>query len=237
MGQGEEEKISSDRPDQSQGPTLVPRHTLQFEAGYLYQRRRQDGLDIRTSAYPTALLRIGLAEKVELRLQGAMKDSVIENGARRRLEGFGPLSIGAKIHLWEESGWRPEAALAAMLALPVASRIFRPDNVEPQFNLGLANALSEKLDLTYNLGYGWTGGNPVPSYGANIERELSDKLTVYLEAFGSKEKGEPAEHMADVGLLLLVLPNLQLDLAAGRGLSKAAPDYFVTAGFSGRLPR
>jgi hypothetical protein len=212
----------------------VPKRMVQLETGYLYQKTNQQ---IRTHAYPTALLRIGLLQGVELRLQGALKDSVIENGTERHIKGWGPLSVGTKIKLWDESGWRPEAALMAMVALPVASEVFKPDNPEPQLNLGLRNELSEKMDLTYNFGYGWTGGDAVRSYGANITRELTDRLLLYLEVFGSKGKGETFEHQGDIGLLYLLLPNLQFDVAVGRRLNAAAPHSFVATGLAVRLPR
>ena len=229
-----QEELNSDRPDNSQGPSVVSRGYVQVEAGFNYQK-----LDARTRtyAYPTALLRIGLLEGVELRLQGAVKDSVIENGTKRHIKGWGPLSVGTKVRLWEESGWRPEAGINAMLALPVASEVFKPDNPEPQFGLAFSNALSEKMDLTYTVGYGWTKGSPVKSYGANITRQFMDKLTLYLEVFGSKDKNEPAQHQADFGMLYLLLPNLQIDVAAGRRLNKEAPKHFVTTGLAFRLPR
>ncbi|MBX0332257.1 transporter [Pontibacter sp. HSC-14F20] len=229
-----QEELSADRPDNSQGPGIISRGYVQLEAGYNYQKLNAN---IRTYAYPTALLRIGLLEGVELRVQGAVKDSVIENGTERHIKGWGPLSVGTKVRIWEEKGWRPEAALSAMLTLPLASEVFKPDNPEPQLGLGFSNALSEKLELTYTLGYGWTDGEPVRSYGANLTRQFIDKLMLYLEVFGSKEKSETAEHQADVGILYLVLPNLQFDVAAGRRLNKAAPHYFFTTGLAFRLPR
>ncbi|WP_244554549.1 transporter [Pontibacter indicus] len=232
--QQEQEELNADRPDNSQGPGIVSRGYVQLEAGYNYQKLNDR---IRTYAYPTALLRVGLLQGVELRVQGAVKDSVIENGTSRHVKGWGPLSVGTKVRLWEESGWRPEAAINAMLVLPVAHELFKPDNVEPQFSLGFSNALSETMDLSYNLGYGWTDGEPQRSYGANITKQFMDKVSLYLEVFGNKGKGEPAEHQADLGILYLLLPNLQVDIAAGRRLNKAAPHHFFTTGLAFRLPR
>lgn len=229
-----QEKIATDRPDQSQGPSVVARGLVQVETGYLSQKRDRR---TKTHAYPTGLLRIGVLQGVELRIQGALKDSVIENGNRRRMSGWGPISVGAKVRLWEGKSWRPEAAVSAMVALPVGSAVFRPDKPEPQLNLGLRNTLSDNLDLTYNLGYGWTGGEPVRSYGANLAREFGDRFTLYLEVFGSKGKGEPAEHQADLGLLFLLLPNVQFDVAIGRRVNNAAPHRFVATGLAFRLPR
>ena len=42
--------------------------------------------------------------------------------------------------------------------------------------------------------------------------------------------------LARVGMTFLVLPNLQLDVSAGKGLSREAPDWFAGAGVSFRLP-
>lgn len=234
QAQEEREELNTDRPDNSQGPSVISRGYVQLEAGYNYQKLNTN---IRTYAYPTALVRIGLLQGVELRLQGAVKDSVIENGSTRHIKGWGPLSVGTKIRLWEESGWRPEAGISAMLALPIASEVFKPDHPEPQFGVAFSNALSDKMDLTYTVGYGWTKGSPVRTYGANITRQFFDKLTLYLEVFGSKEKNETAGHQADVGLLYLLLPNLQVDVAAGRRLNKEAPQHFITTGLAFRLPR
>ncbi|MBD1397768.1 transporter [Pontibacter sp. JH31] len=234
QAQEEGEKISTDRPDQSQGPVVVPAKTFQLEAGYFYQKQNSQ---VKTHAYPTALLRIGLVKGMELRLQSAWKDSVDASGAERKTKGFGPLSIGTKVHLWEASGWRPEAAVLAMVVLPVGSRAFRPDNPEPQIILSLANELPWKTDLTYNLGYGRADGTSSASYSATMARALTQKLTMYVEVFGSKAKGESAAHQGDLGLLYLLLPNLQLDVAAGRRLNKSAPHSFLASGLSVRLPR
>ena len=48
---------------------------------------------------------------------------------------------------------------------------------------------------------------------------------------------EPALHAADAGASLLLADNLQIDLFGGVGLTPNAPDYFVNAGLSLRLPR
>lgn len=124
-----------------------------------------------------------------------------------------------------------------MVVLPVGSRQFRPENPDPTFRLLLKNSLAEKLDLSYNLMYGWVEGDPVKGYAVSLGFNISDKFTVYGEAFGDKQKGNKAEHSVDGGFLFKLLPNLQLDVAAGRALNKAAPDYFVTTGVSVRLPR
>lgn len=238
LGQGEgEEKIKSDRPDQSQAPSVVQKRTVQVEVGYQYQHDTEAGVTVKTQAYPTALVRLGLTDKIELRLQSALRDSVVLSEPRRKVVGSAPLSVGAKVQLWEERGWLPEAGIMAMVAMPIGSKTFRPDRLEPQFRLAFLHSLGEKLELQYNLVQGWIDGNAVPGYTVNLSAEASDMFTVYAEIFGSKEVGGKAMHQVNGGLMFFPLKQLQLDVAAGYRLNEAAPDLFITGGFSVRLPR
>lgn len=237
QAQQEVKEMETERPDQAQASSVVPKGTVQLEAGYFYQKYSEETVKERLFAYPQALLRYGLLDRLELRVQGALKDSVLENGTRRKIRGFGPLGVGAKVSLWEESGWRPEAAVIVMVALPVGSKVYQPDNPEPEVRLALSNELTENLQLTYNLIYGRIDHSNVTGYAANLSNSFADWFTAYVEVFGSKSAGEQAEHQFDIGLMFKVLPNLQLDIAAGRQLNSAAPDHFITTGFSVRLPR
>ncbi|MDX5421867.1 MAG: transporter [Hymenobacteraceae bacterium] len=236
-GQQGEQELVSDRPDQTEASAVVPKGTFQLEAGLLFQKDSEAGLEIRNYAYPSALLRWGVLDWLELRVRASAKDSVVENSSRQNFSGVGPLGVGTKIKLWEGQGWRPEAALMATVTLPVGSRSFRPDDPEPELRLAFMNEITQKLEVQYNLVYGRTGGDLARGYAVSMSGDLSDKLTLYGEVFGRKQKGEKAEHQADGGFLFLLRPSLQLDVAVGRRLNKAAPDYFVTTGFSLRLPR
>ncbi len=233
----QEEKIQSDRPDQSQAPTVVPKHTVQAEIGYQYQRNSEENITVKTHAYPTALVRLGLTDKIELRLQSAWRDSVVVGEPRRKVVGSAPLSVGAKVQLWEEKGWLPEAGIIGMVALPIGSKTFRPDRLEPQFRLAFLHSLTDKLELQYNLVQGWVDGNAMPGYTASLSAEAGDKFTFFAEVFGSKEVGEEAMHQVNGGLLFFPLKLLQLDVAVGHRLNEAAPDFFFTGGLSVRLPR
>ena len=236
--QDEVQSIETDRPDQTEAASVIPVKTLQLEAGYFYQKDEQSGIKQENLAYPTALLRLGILSWLELRVQSAwQQDNLVhENGLKTKVNGFGPLTLGAKAALWQEKGIRPQAAAMLMVDLPVGSRNFRPEEPETEARLMFKNSLTDWLDLNYNLAYTWTEDLPEQSYAVSLGAGLTERITVYAEAFGNKSKGHTAEHLADAGLLFLVLPNLQLDVAAGKALNSAAPDFFVTTGFSLRLP-
>lgn len=232
------EEMSTGRPDLTQGTYTAPQKTVQLEVGVSYWKDRPDGQEVKAHTYPEVLVRIGLLKWLELRLQGTAQDSVIrENNIRRRVSGVGPWAAGLRARLWEEHGLLPAAALQATVTLPFGDDEVTPAHAEPEFILALSKELTPQLSMTYNAGYGWTEGEPVKSYGVNLEAELSNVVTVYIEALGEKPRGDKAGHFADIGFLFLLMPNLQLDFAAGKQLSSAAPDYYLTTGISVRLPR
>ncbi|MCC9169135.1 transporter [Pontibacter harenae] len=229
--------INPDRPDLTPNSYVVPTGYTMVELGLLYQKETTATSEARTYAYPTALVRYGLLDKLELRVLGALKDSVVENGEQRTFSGAGPLSVGARLKLLENQGWVPQASLTVMVALPVASRRFRPENPEPRVTLAFANELSDKSELQYGLTQGWVEGSSVTRYAVNFSTDLTDAITFLVEAVGEKERGEQAGYQGVAALQFGLGLHLMLDVAAGLGLNDAAPDYFVGTGLSVRLPK
>lgn len=192
-------KINAGRPDQSQGTNTIPKRTVQLETGFNYRKDNLNGNVVRTHAYPSLTVRLGLLNRLELRVEGRLQDSVIEEGNRRKVRGLGPLGIGGRIHLWEQDGILPEAAITAMVILPVGSAGLQPQNPEARLNLGLSHSLSDRLSLTYSFRYGWIQDATAIQYASNLLAELNDRLSVYVEFFGLKEEGDLVENNADIG--------------------------------------
>jgi len=73
---------------------------------------------------------------------------------------------------------------------------------------------------------------PSVSLSASIAR----RAAAFVEYYATLSDGGVAdEHSVDGGFSWLVDDNLQLDVSAGAGVSRAAPDYFVSAGASWRF--
>ncbi|WP_266206116.1 transporter [Pontibacter kalidii] len=233
---GQEGKIQTERPDQTESTTLMPSGALQLEAGYQFDRTSEAGYSIKTRAYPTALLRFGVLNWLEVRAEGALGDSVFENGTKRKVTGMTPLSLELKFQLWREQGWQPRGAFVSQLVLPVGSRAFRPDHPEPEFRLVLSNILTQRLEVAYNLAIGWADGESEVGYSIVLTGTVHENLAVFGEVLGSKANDEKAEYLVNTGANLWLGPNLQLDLAAATGLSDAAPDFVFRTGFSIRMP-
>ncbi|UOR05097.1 transporter [Hymenobacter aerilatus] len=225
------DSIDPGRPDQTNGTSVVQKHFVQLEGGLRYQ----EGRSSRTYNYPTLTVRYGLLDRVELRL-GTGFEASVPSSSRQRQRGVGAPEVGTRVYLWDEKGVLPQAAFTATATLPVGKKELRPTSPEARMRLGLSNSLTDDLTLTYTYGYGWVQNATEQKYAVKLAARLSKQFSVYGEAFGTTETRSRPDNEVDMGLLWLVRPNLQLDIAGGAGISSAAPAYFITTGASIRLP-
>lgn len=244
QGAGE---LNTDRPNLTQSPVVVPRGSLQVEAGMQYQKAGVGVFRHKELLYPEALLRLGLLKWAELRLQGAYKKEAWERLEPNMgpdpedLKGLENLQVGTKMHLYPGRGALPEIGLLATLTLPVGHQAFRPPHVAPEGRLLFNNKISDKLELQYNAGYRKRQSPDDDSgevlYTASANLKLNGRLTCFTEFYGYKARAAHPENTLDAGLLVLLLPSLQWDLIGGIGLSQAAPDFFAGTGLSWRWDR
>ena len=228
--------LVTDRPDQTESATAVPRGLVQVETGYLLSR--DDGVD--TFEAPGTLVRIGLGARTELRVGHA---GVI--GSARR-HGAGDSEVGAKVNLLPAAdGWTPQLALIGGLSLPTGDEPFSSDGVDPSILMAFAHELSPRLSLGYNLGAAWESSADRPDREASLLYTLAlgigvtERLGAFLEVFGNRRtSGRAATDVSvDGGLTFLLTRTVQFDLYVGRGLHGQAADTFFGTGLSFRLPR
>jgi hypothetical protein len=240
-------ELVTDRPDQTESAAVVAPGFVQLETGV---DAAVEGGDPRaeTTAFGSTLVRAGVVEGLELRLGWGGWERTEEGGAAD--EGAADAELGLKVRLWEARGARPQAALLAGVSLPVGERGRSSERHDPALRLAFAHDLPAGAALGYNLGLAWSSepGDAGAETSARLEYTatlgfgLSERVGAFVELFGDAPVDAPAgaagpAHAADAGLTLLVTPRLQLDLAAGAGLSAEAPDRFLTAGVSIRWPR
>lgn len=231
--------IETDRPDQTEAASLVPQGFIQVEAGFFRQVDKQGEFKFISQLSPTVLLRYGLLERLELRLLVEQWQFKEEGTGTGKVSGLGPVAIGTKIKITEENGLLPSMAFIGHLTLRTGKSEFRPTYVVPDFRFSLAHTLSDRFSLGYNVGYEWAPDEALGQsiYTLALGASISEKLGSFIELYGHKPQGQKWQHHLDGGLVYKLLTNLQLDASAGIGLSKNAPDYFLSGGFSVRLPR
>jgi hypothetical protein len=229
-------ELVTDRPDQTESATVVPRGLLQVETGLLIAHESQ----ARRYELPGTLVRIGLGGRTELRVGHAG----IVGGAGSR--GAGDSEVGAKVNLMAQPDrWRPELAILGGLSLPTGDDGFSSEGVDPSFLVSFANDLSPRVALGYNVGAAWESSPDRPARAASVVFSSSlgfsptDKLGTFLELFGARPTaGDTGTALSvDTGVTFLLTKTIQLDAFAGKRLRGSADDRFVGTGLSFRLPR
>jgi hypothetical protein len=243
------EELITDRPDQTESPNVVPKGRGQLEVGFTKTREDESGMRTDTLEGPGTLLRLGLAERFELRLgwTGLVDEELQVAGLKLDDDGVGDTEVGAKYALRTGEGGGPEIAVLGGASLPTGDEDFSSDRVDPAVRVSVAHALTDTLGLGYNVGVEWEtergsdGGRDTLSsgiYTLALGIGVTDRLGAFVELFGAvpaSAEGSPA-HSLDGGATYLLRDNLQLDLAGGVGLSDAADDWFMGVGVSWRFP-
>jgi hypothetical protein len=246
-GQG---PIVTDRPDQTESAVVVPAGLVQIEAGLVYEAADEAGVETKTVQLPSTLVRIGLADGLELRAgwDGVVNEQVDLGGGDVDESGTGDTSLGAKLELLEARGRRPQMALIVSSTLPTGDDALGSERLDPAFRLSTAHELTERVGLGWNLGAAWASEPDatgeldtlsVLEYTAALGLGLTERTGAFVELFGAvplSAAGGP-EHLFDGGFTHLARDNVQLDVSAGVGLSDDAIDWLAGAGLSIRLPR
>jgi len=224
--------IETDRPDQTESPSIVPKNYLQFENGFSYEKT-----DKHSNEYilPSTLTKFGINDHLELRL---ITEFMIEDDIDEKTTGLAPVMVGFKTRLFEEKGIIPLTSFIAHLSLPkLASKNFKTEYYAPEFRFTMQHTISEKQTLSYNLGAEWDGISPEPTFIYTLTSgfEFTEKLSAYVELYGFVPQLQQADHRFDAGLTYLLNPNHQLDISGGFGLSETSPDYFIALGYSFRF--
>lgn len=234
-------ELVTDRPDQTESATTVPNNSLQIETGYVFQSDEIVNGSLHSTAYNTTLLRFGLLENTEIRLgfEYLGEKFIPDQGDQITQVGFSPLYAGFKIRFAEEQGWLPEMAFLPSISMPfTADEYYRIDYVSPSMRLAFSHTLSSNSGIGYNLAIEWDGKQlePVYKYTVAYGFGLTPALGMFIEAYGGWGENYPFDLRADTGFTLLLMSNLQFDLAGGVGITDSSPDYFVGFGFSFRIP-
>jgi hypothetical protein len=231
-----QERISTDRPDQTEGATLTPKHYLQAEFGLGAVNINDNDFYI---THPDALVKYSVSKRFELQFLAeylSLYEKYIPSTKTTR--GFTPCMIGFRAALWEQKKIIPKTSVIFRAGLPfLASKTFRPDHVQSVILLTMENEITDKISFGYNIGPAWDGFNTTPSwfYSFSSQFDLGKKWGAFLEAFGSVQKNALAQNSIDTGLGFYLNNDMKLDGSFGFGISDESPKNFFGVGFSFRV--
>jgi hypothetical protein len=231
----QQDPIDTDRPDQTEAVSIVPLRFIQIELGFTSEKSSSS---YKTYTIPTALIKYGLSKKTELRF---ITDNDFTRPSLFFAEGFKttPLQVGIKTSLFQQKGVLPQTSLILHTSLQSENVDQKKKVYKPGFNYRFTfqNSISKKITAGYNAGMEWENFDEEPAYVYTFVTGISigEKLYVYGEVFGSIFKNSLPENSIDAGVAYLINRDIKLDLSAGKGISAAAPEYYLSAGFSFRF--
>ena len=154
--------------------------------------------------------------------------------------GFADTELKAKYRLFDEKDWIPAFAISGTLKIPTASESKGLGSGEADFGINAiaTKNLSKKLALHLNLGYTFIGENHVDNelnYSLGCQFTLTEKWALVGEVVGvnnlNGRKGDDP-FSALIGTYYLITDNIVWDSGIEIGMSKAAPDFRFTMGFT-----
>ena len=204
--------IVTDRPDQTESATSIPKGAFQLESGILI---RHNGEELREILAPSNLFRYGLLENLELRVNHEYIQ--LKYGSKNISQtGIGDLQAGFKYQFFNNSG--TELAILSHLSFPSGTAgTFSAGQYGTINRLLIAHEINERIGLGCNLGYDYFD-HGVFAYTLALGFRLTERVGYYLEAFGDISDGMHSSNM-DTGFTYLLNDTLQLDFSFGTGIN------------------
>jgi len=230
-----QERIDTDRPDQTESAFTVPEKYFQGEFGF----GKENFVDENYNLIPPAfLLKYGLSKRIELRLEGNFLSQYVRLITdSKTTTGLEPVEIGTKIALLNEKGVVPKTSLIVHVGLPFAgSNPDKDQHLFPSFRFTCQNSLTENIGLGYNLGAAWNGYDNKAAwlYTFSPNFNIGKKWYAYVEVFGFYEV-DSWQHNLDGGIAYYITDNTKLDFSGGFGLGSSFLRNYFSLGFSFRL--
>ena len=239
-------EMVTDRPDFTESASTVPRGHVQIEAGYTFTRDADEGV-YTSHTYPEVLARIGVADRLELRVGQSLVTTGSPGpaaGGRAQSTGAEDVYLGAKVHLADQRGGRPAMVLIGQATLPTGAASLSAGRALPGLNWIYAwdllpNLASLTASTQGNLAVDAAGEDYLElTQSVSVGYSLSDRVGAYTEWFASfpaaRRAGVAAAHSVDGGFTVKIGPRVQWDVRVGAGLTAGAEGFFAGSGVSVR---
>ena len=239
--------LDTDRPDKTNSPHTVDAGHFQLETGLVTFTRNTDS-GVRTEAWTFADtdFRIGLIDWAELQLEipfyQSSRDTDRASHETERDSGIGDLTVVLKTNFWGNDPGDTAGGMELFVTTPTASHGLGSGKVEGGATFLLALELPGDFDLGLNNGVG-IAANDGSGYHADIvnsisvSHQIAGPLSGYVEFFSSvpTQHSGDWEGTVDVGSLLTIGKNFQLDAGLNIGVTHGADDLQPFLGASYRF--
>jgi|TARA_Y100000589_G_scaffold259899_1_gene249565 hypothetical protein len=210
-------QIVTDRPDQTESSSTVPKGSLQLESGILIGYEGENQERIRQLLLPTNLFRYGVSNWLELRI---LNQYELHKLGKNRLEGISDLEIGTKIQMLKDESKSTEMAFLTHLIIPTGTDELSSEKFGSSNKLSISHEVSENISIGYNLGYNYFGEEKGDfTYSIALGVGINSKVGIYIEPYGEIANMDEFIANFDTGLTYLANENLQFDFSFGTGIN------------------
>tara|TARA_X000001036_G_C20596908_1_gene773298 strand:- start:364 stop:1098 length:735 start_codon:yes stop_codon:yes gene_type:complete len=198
--------ISTDRPDQTEGTHVLLKDKFQIESGYLITD---------SDNYLNTLLRYGVLNKIELRINSNLITGLVNN---ERSTAFGNLELGLKFNIFNNINSSTKVSFLSHVSLPNKREFSNQDPISLNRIL-LSHDLTESFQIGYNLGYNIGFNNHINNFIYTLVFSKSiQKLGIFVEVFGEESSGVSKSYW-DAGVIYPFSDTLQADFSFSRGIN------------------
>ncbi len=229
--------ISADRPGIATSPYIATSKIIQIETGFSYENDKRENTLQETFLYNTSLLRYGLNNNSEIRLQTdyiSVKTDSINN------TGFNPFTIGTKLLISEQKGILPKTSFLLNMTLPCfGDKNLRPENLTPSIYLLMHNDITKKINICYNIGIEYDGESANPSEFAAIclGYSFTEKINGFVENYNWFSNSTKPENFIDCGFAYIIGKNIQLDISGNMNIQDIENYFMINFGVSWRITK
>ena len=211
-------QIVTDRPDQTESSSTVPKGSLQIESGIFIGYEGENKESTRQLLLPTNLFRYGITNWIEIRVLNQFESLNLKD---KNLNGISDLEIGTKIQLLKNDDTNTEIAFLTHLILPIGTKELTSEKFGCNSKLSISHRITDNIGLGYNLGYNYFGeGNGDFTYSISLGAGINSKVGIYIEPYGEIANMDNFIANFDTGLTYLVNNNLQFDFSFGTGINQ-----------------
>ncbi len=208
------ESINTDRPDQSDGVYTIPKNTFQLENGITIAKQ---------TVINNLMLRYGLTPSTEIRL-------LLDVGKEFENKGLLPISLSFKQRIIEQKEIIPAMTLVGYVAFEqLASKDFKGNKLPFEIKMAFENEINDKFSIGYNLGT--SNQFKELNLSAALGYNITDKISTFVEYFSTLSKNGN-EHNIDTGIMYVINPKLQIDIAYAQPIYGLENKPFGTIGIA-----
>jgi hypothetical protein len=231
--QDEEPELITDRPDFTESSLVIPRGAFQLESGFTWTD--ETGKGDHTFSLPELLLRYSVGPMTELRL-GA-PDFIRSGRSGNRSNLFGDTYFGLKQQLVASD--KPYGlALIPAVTLPTGSGDASSGAIDPELFLAWSKDLNERWSVAGLLGAAYSHEGHGRTFHfiptVSFSYSVGERVGTFFEWAADLAPGRDS-HLFHHGYTYALNERSQVDIHFGVGLTRAAPDFLIGAGYAIRF--